>query len=176
MRRNSLPDRETREKSLLIKERLFGERDFNEAGVVLFYVNKGSEVQTQVMIEEALAAGKRVVVPVTLKEEGIQVCEIKSLDELVPGSFGVPEPDKKYRRFVSPEIIDLAIIPGVAFDLSGFRLGYGGGYFDRFLSRIKTSTIGLSFEVQIRESLPRERKDIPVDKIITERQVLVCKR
>lgn len=169
LRRNSLSPKEIEEKSLKIKEGLFGLKEFKEARFVLFYVSKGSEVKTPEMIQKTLAINKRVAVPITLRKKGeLLLSEIKGLDELEIGAFGILEPKEQYRRIINPGTIDLGVIPGVAFSLGGHRLGYGGGYFDRLLSLMGATSIGLAYQIQILDELPTDEKDIPVDKIITE--------
>ena len=84
------------------------------------------------------------------------------------------EPKKKFFRPVSPEDIDLVIVPGIAFDRSGERIGYGMGFYDRFLKKIRkdTSSIGLAYEFQIVDDIPSEETDVKVNKIITEKRVI----
>lgn len=173
LKRNSLSREELEEKSQRIKEKLFGLKELKTANFILFYVSKGSEVKTLEMIQEIFSKNKRVAVPVTLKERRrLLLSEISTLSELEVGSFGILEPKEEYRRSIDPETIDLAVVPGVVFDLCGHRLGYGGGYFDRLLSKMKIASIGLAFEIQIVDKLPYNERDMPVDKIITEERIL----
>jgi 5-formyltetrahydrofolate cyclo-ligase len=169
---------EIEEKSRRIKEKLFGTHEFKGAEVILFYVSHDNEVSTEGMIKDSLKFWKKVAVPVTIKEEGkILLFELRDYErELERGAFGILEPKASLRREISPEEIELAIIPGVVFDLRGYRVGYGGGYYDRFLPNVKRSfLIGLAFEEQIVEVIPDEAHDIRVDKVITEERIIETK-
>ena len=137
----------------------------------MFYVNKDNEVRTEEMIKESLRMGKKVAVPITrVKEKNLEPSLLTDYDlELSPGTYGILEPTEEYIRPISPEEIDLIIVPGVAFDRLGSRLGFGGGFYDNFLKRLPSSTtrIALAFQLQIVEQVPCEEKDQPVDIIIT---------
>jgi len=158
-------------KSLKIKKQLFSQPQFIQADTVMFYISKDGEVDTRNMIKDALKKGKKIVVPVTLvKEKKIMPSELKEYKkELGLGPYGIYQPKKPFIRKVLPKDIDLAIVPGVAFDRRGNRLGRGGGYFDRFLAILKKRNIpmfGLAFKFQILKRLPVMPHDIPVTKLI----------
>ena len=173
--RNSLSPEERREKSKQIKEKLFTLFAFKTAKAVLLYAAKGSEVETKEMIEEALSSGKKVGLPI-VSEKDLLFSQILEFKELSPSVFGILEPKKRYRP-LPLERIDLVIVPGIAFDPKGNRLGFGRGFYDRFLSKIskRILKIGLAFELQvISESLPSHRRDVAVNKIITEKRVIIC--
>jgi len=158
-------------KSAIIKARLFNEEEFKKAKLVMFYVSLKDEVNTLSMIDEAVKAGKRVCVPVVLKEDKRLIAgEIKDRGkDLERQHFGIYQPKPGRVREVPLENIDLVIVPGVAFDKNNVRLGRGHGYYDRFLSGIpnRTKTIGLAFDFQVVENLPKDSHDIPVWKTIT---------
>jgi len=152
----------------------------------MFYVSFRSEVKTEKMIRNALNLGKRVAVPIVDREK-IMVSEIKNLkEELTKGSLGLREPKKEFRRRVDQKKIDLVVVPGVVFDRTGGRLGYGRGYYDRFLRsssialRMGRSAhcalIGLAFDLQIARKIPLVGKDVRVDKIVTESGIIDCKK
>ncbi|MDD5504785.1 MAG: 5-formyltetrahydrofolate cyclo-ligase [Candidatus Omnitrophica bacterium] len=157
-------------KSDKIKRRLLKEKCFRDASLIMFYVSKSYEVDTTGMIEEALKRGKRVVVPVTqTKEKQLIPSEITCpARDLVKGPFGVMEPRKECIKAVNIEDIDLVIVPGIAFDSKGNRIGHGQGYFDRFLRRLpnKIPTIGLAFKLQLTRRIKALPWDIPVTKLI----------
>ncbi len=158
-------------KSLKIKRTLFSQDEFLQADTVMFYIAKNGEVDTTGMIKEALKMGKKVLVPVTLvKEKKIIPSWLKDFKkELGKGPYGVYQPKKQFIRKVLPKDIDLIVVPGVAFDRAGNRLGRGGGYFDRFLSKFKKLNVpmfGLAFKCQIIPSLTVLSYDIPVTKLI----------
>jgi len=118
-----------------------------------------------------LAEGKRVVVPVAVpRTKQLRVSEVRNLQaELVRGSHGVWEPKPSSRRPVALREIDLALVPGIAFDRRGHRLGHGHGYFDRFLARLPktTRTIGLAFRFQLLDHLPVAAHDHAVQTVLT---------
>lgn len=155
---------EIQQKSKKIKERLFSLEDFITSRGILFYYSFRSEVRTDIMIEEALGK-KRVFLP---KVEGkeLKIYEIKGMNELQKGFCGIFEP--KAKRPVSLEEIEVVIVPGVAFDKRGFRIGYGNGFYDRFLALHRFQKIGLAFSLQIIDNIPHTENDIRMDKIITE--------
>ena len=176
-KREELSREEVEEKSKLIKENLFSLPEFQAAKTAAFYValKKSNEVETEQMIKDSLAMGKQVLVPITdLIENKIFFSEITNYDDLVPGSFGILEPLPEVRKIYPYEAVRLAIVPGVAFDLEGHRIGYGLGFYDSFLSRLTKyiPKIGLAFEMQIMENLPEESHDVTLDKIITEERII----
>jgi len=165
-----LPE-EVKQKSDRIMSTLFSTEDYQKAKVVMFYVDMRNEVMTKVSIKKALAKGKRVVVPRVKRGYGLLAIEIQSLDELVPSTFGVLEPPEK-EEIVLAEI-DVVVVPGVAFDRNGYRMGYGGGYYDNFLPKLRPDTkkIAVAFNMQIRDLVPIELHDVKMDMIITEQKV-----
>ena len=162
---------EKSEKSAIIKDRLLNEEEFKKAGVVMFYVSLKDEVNTISMIDETLKTGKRVCVPVILKEDKRLIAgEIKDRKaDLESQHFGIYQPREGHVKEVPLEDIDLIIVPGIAFDKKNVRLGRGHGYYDRFLCSLsdRTRTIGLAFDFQVVEDLPQDSHDIPVWKTIT---------
>ena len=158
-------------KSAIIKDRLFNEEAFKKAKLVMFYVSLKDEVNTLSMIDEAVKMGKRVCVPVILKEEmRLMAGEIKDrAKDLERQHFGIYQPKAGHVREVPLDDIDLVVVPGVAFDRNNVRLGRGHGYYDRFLCCLPkhTRTIGLAFDFQVVEHLPKDSHDIPVTKTIT---------
>jgi len=174
-KRDALSLTERKQKDILIRRRLFSMPEFKRAKRVLFYVSFGTEVETVGMIEESLQMGKKVVVPKVDKERRrLKLYEIRDIHELSPGYQGILEPSLPYGRLRDIGDIDLVIIPGVGFDCSGNRLGYGGGYFDILLSETKEKPpcIALAYREQIAGSLPSEFHDIKVDTVITDEVVI----
>jgi len=158
-------------KSDIIKGRLFNDKEFKSAKLVMFYVSLKDEVSTLSMIDEAIKMGKRVCVPVILKEERRLIAgEIRDREkDLERQHFGIYQPIDGHVREVPLEDIDLVVVPGIAFDKNNVRLGRGHGYYDRFLCGLpeKTRTIGIAFDFQVLEYLPKDSHDIPVWKTIT---------
>lgn len=169
-RLHSISKEEKEKKVRELKNKLFSLKEFKKAKCVMFYVSKHYEVNTHEMIDESIVMGKKVVVPVTLKEEKmLKPSELRDREkELIKGHYGIHQPREEHIRLVSLEEVDLMVVPGLAFDKSGHRLGHGGGYYDRFLEKAPPTifTVGLAFDFQIMDELPRHDTDIPVDKVI----------
>ena len=160
-------------KSLQIEKNLLDLEEFDKAKTVMFYISKGSEVHTRMMIKEAIRREKKVVVPITkLDKKELVVSELLDLDELKLGAFDVPEP--KNTKLVSADKIDLIIVPGIAFDKMGNRLGYGLGFYDRFLCSLKegATIVALAYDFQVLDEIPNDHHDVPADTIITESQII----
>ena len=162
---------ERRRKSEAIRRKVLRLTAFRRAKMVCCYVALPYEVQTWRMIEEMLKQGKRVVVPVTQpRTKRLTLSEVRDpTTELARGRLGVFEPKPWARRPVSVRDIDLALVPGLAFDRRGHRLGHGHGYFDRFLARLSktTLTVGLAFRVQVLGRLPITTHDHAVQTVLT---------
>lgn len=147
-------------------------REYREADVVYAYVSKPAEPDTAALIEAAFASGKRVAVPRCLPGEiAMEFCEISSLRELEPGAYGVPEPNPEKSPPVVPKGGAVCVVPGLSFDFGGFRLGYGKGYYDRFLAGFRGPAVGLCYSGCVRRRLPRGCYDRPVDVLVTEKSV-----
>lgn len=175
-KRNHLSKEEISKKSLQIKNNLYSLLEFKNAKNIMFYVSFNNEVDTQNAIKELLnKKEKTIIVPFVEKNNPIiQLSELKNFDELEPKTFGILEPKKYYIREFNHEKLDLVLIPGMVFDLNGHRIGYGYGYYDRFLRKIKNTAkkIGLAYDFQIVDKIPEEIHDVPVDIIITESRVI----
>ena len=145
---------------------------FRQAGRLFIFVGDGWEVDTRPLIEAALSAGRQVAVPRCLPGGVMHVCQINGCGDLrqVP-PLGLWEPSDS-ARLLLPEEIDLALIPCVACDREGRRLGRGGGYYDRFLLSVKFIKAALCREALLQGALPEEDHDVKMDIIITERQSL----
>lgn len=176
-KRDALPPGERREKSGRIWKQILELEAYKRAEAVFCYVSYRSEVETAELLENMLKDKKRVYVPLVDGRE-MEFWRIRSLGELTSGAFGILEPDvnKCTGEKDVPEWA-LMLMPGSAFDLDGNRLGYGGGYYDRYLRRhphcIK---VGLAYEIQISEKpLLQEVSDIRVDTLVTEKGVYRCK-
>lgn len=167
------------ESSKLICENLFKFPLFTESKTVMFFVSFRSEVETLPMIEGAIAAGMRVVVPVTQLENGTLLpslllnCE----DDLVSGTYGVLEPKPEAVRPIDSLEIDMVMMPGAAFDRSGGRIGYGGGFYDRFIENLRPDVVlaALAFDFQVVDSVPTEAHDRKIHYVITDREIIDCK-
>lgn len=174
--RNAMAPRQLAEKSSVIATKFLALPEYQRAATVMAYVDFRNEVQTASIIENALHLSKRLVVPITdvANKRLIPSQIINFPDDLTPGTWGILEPKPQCVRPVEPGEIDLVIVPGVAFDTSGNRLGYGGGFYDRFLPQTKdgTTLVSLAFEMQVRPNVYPGEHDVPVHILITEDRVL----
>lgn len=162
--------------SSIIIERLFESLFYKNSKIIMTFISFGNEVDTHDFIKKSVDEGKRIVVPITFPEtKEIKPSEILDFNELEIGYYNILTPKKEFIRFINPKDIDLCIVPGIAFDRKGYRIGYGGGYYDRFLSKYPIKPkIGICFDLQIVDEIPREEFDIPVDIIFTEKEIIQC--
>lgn len=137
------------------------------ARTLFLFAGVGKELDTRPIIEHLLAQGKRVVLPVCLPGRVLETREIRSLDELVSGRFDIPAPGPDC-PVVHKEEIDLVLVPNLLCDRKGYRLGYGGGYYDRWLADYSGVTVSLCPPERLVDELPREPFDIPVQILISE--------
>ena len=154
-------------KSKLIKDKLLRNKVFKEAKVVMFYIAFGGEVNTEEMIREAKKIGKLICVPIFRKDKEImQPAMFVDHAKLKKGPYGVLEPATE--TLVEPEDLDLIVVPGLAFDKGGNRLGRGKGCYDRFLGSLSDNTpsIGLAFDFQVLPLIPTTCNDVSVKKVI----------
>jgi len=147
---------------------------------LFIYVNFRSEVETLELIKRSLEQGRRVAVPL-VDASAVRMIPLLIRDpgqDLVPGYYNIPEPDPRRCQRVEPAEIDAAVIPGSVFDIHGGRLGYGGGYYDRFLvnDAPQAKRIGLAFELQVVDEVPVEPHDQPLDILITEKRIVNIRR
>jgi len=172
----SFPDRQ--EYSRKILQRIMKLDDFKIAKTVFTYLDFRSEVKTGDLVQTMFTMGKQVVVPVTLLQERdlLPVCIVNTTTDLVPGYASIPEPVEAIRktRYVSPQDIDIIFLPGSVFDERGGRMGYGGGFYDRFVSvkAPQAQRIGLAYELQVIAKAPLQDHDELLDKIITEKRII----
>ena len=171
--RTGLSPAEKDEMDLKILSRVMNLWQYRDSQTILTYVSTAIEVDTRRLIEKSLHAGKQVAVPRcvpgTREMEFYRIC---SLDELSPGTFGVLEPDPDKSALFTDFSKGLCIVPALSFDFQGYRLGYGKGYYDRFLARFGGSTVGLCYDSCMVRNLPAGRYDQPVHLIVTQRKTL----
>ena len=175
-KRNALSDSEVFRKSEIIKQKLFVLDECIKAQTILFYVSYGNEVHTHDMVKECLNSEKQVVVPISNKQDAtLFLSKLTSWGDLEPGSYSILEPKKDSIKEASLESIDLVIVPGVAFDTKGHRIGHGRGYYDNLLNKpTKALKVGLAYDFQIVDQIPYECHDVPVNRIITENHIINC--
>ncbi len=154
--------------------------EYEKAGTIMFYVDVRDEVRTRQALPEALASGKRIVVPYCLDGE-LELFWLENMDELELGMYRILEPKVELRdvaaKRLTPTDLDLVMVPGVAFDRNGGRTGHGKGYYDKLLQHARKDAplVALSFECQLFEEIPAESHDIFMDKVVTEDVVYVGK-
>ena len=166
-RRNALPDREA--KSRAIQAQVLSLAAYRQAEQVLLYLSVGSEVDTWGLLDSALEDGKAVYAPVCLDGEGrMAFYRVRSRREWKRGRFGLWEPDPEVCPPLEREEGALCLVPGLAFDRAGYRLGYGKGYYDRFLAAHRMETAGLCYGELLVSQLPHHALDRRVDWLVTE--------
>lgn len=171
--RRAIPERMRTVRSRAAVQQLLETPLWQETDSILTYVPIRDELDVRPLHTAALAAGKRLILP-RVDDSSLSLYEVTLPErELIPsGSYGIPEPDPVQCRRLSPdEAVGLAVLPGLAFDVRGVRIGYGGGYFDRLLTKHPMRTLGIAFAAQLTARLPRETHDIPVQDVVTESQV-----
>lgn len=177
--RMGMPDEVIAEKSARVAEKVKQIPEFEDAGLIMFYLDFRNEVATAELIKYCLEKGKRVVIPITdTKNIRLIPSELKDFPgDLTSGTWGILEPKPDCVRPVEPTEIDFVIVPGVSFDVEGNRLGYGGGFYDRFLRQTRPDTVfaALAFEMQIRGDVCPEEHDYPVHYVVTEDRVVRCR-
>ncbi len=159
------------EDALKIKEKFLQLEEVKRANSILLYYPHKNEVNTLPIIEELLRSKKNVLLP-KVKDLNIFPIKVTDLSVLKKGYAGILEPDGK---IYPVEKIEVVVVPAVAFDIHGHRLGYGKGYYDRLLKKIKGLKVGLAYDFQIVDKLPVEPHDIPVDLIITPTRIINTK-
>ena len=164
--RAEVEDKDLKDK--LIRKNLRELDLYKKARSVFVFISYRSEVDTKGIIDDILADGKKLLVPLVKGSEMIAV-EVKGIDDLEPNKMGILEP--KSGEEVTD--VDLTITPGLAFDKAGYRLGYGGGYYDKFFSKVDTIRMGIGYYDQFVESLVHEDYDKPLEYLLTDRGLIV---
>jgi 5-formyltetrahydrofolate cyclo-ligase len=169
--RAAIPSEERATRAARVEARLLALRELRDARTVLLFYSFGAEVPTAVLARRLLERGFRVLLPY-LSGHAMEAAEVRPGSRLEATDYGPKEPAE--RIAVDPERIDAVITPGLAFDRRGARLGYGGGYYDRYLARLEAhaARIGIAFAEQVVEAVPDDELDQPVDLIVTDREVI----
>ncbi|MCL6451157.1 MAG: 5-formyltetrahydrofolate cyclo-ligase [Acetobacteraceae bacterium] len=173
--RAALSPEQVSEFSRAVARRFFALPEVAGAEGIMFYLAFRNEVDTLPMVREALESGKLVAAPRTLVAERrlvpVRLCRPGAL---APGGYGILEPAGPEAVPVDPARLDVVAVPGVLFDVSGRRLGYGAGYYDRFLAGLvpRPLCVGLAYDFQVVAALPERPGDVPVDIIVTETRVV----
>lgn len=149
-----------------LRERLFDSEEYQNSKIIFVYVSLEEEINTIEVIKKAFADGKIVTVPKIMKNNEMKALKINSLDELTLGYCNILEPREDAQDLSN--IVDLTIVPGLAFDNQNKRLGYGGGFYDKFFEKYKNSfKTALCYDYQFVETVYAEKYDVSVDMIIS---------
>ncbi len=177
-KRRALTKEEKEVYSQTIIKKIFACEEYQKAKICFLYASMPSELQTKELILDAFKAGKRVCLPyiTSIENKTMEAAEIYSLDELVVGAYGILSVDETKLRLVEPKEIDFVLVPAVGLDKKGYRLGMGGGYYDRYLQRtVNANLISGIYSCQMVEETIKDDYDIQVDKIFTELESVICK-
>lgn len=170
--RQSLSPQEKERADRKITNKLLGLWSFRDADTILLYMSTAIEVETRFVIEAAWQAGKKVAVPRCIEgTRQMRFYYITSFDDLESGSFGVMEPVVSRCETVSDFSSAMCVVPALVFDKNCFRLGYGKGYYDRFLSSFEGTAVGLCYEACRREKIPHGKFDKALNLFITENRI-----
>lgn len=173
-KRSALTDIERRDKSRQIEKLVLTLPEYQEARTVMLFLNFRDEVETTALAEETLARGKDLVLPRCAPRGILIPALIHDLSrDIEPGTWGIREPKKEALLEADPKTVDLVLVPGAAFDRNGNRLGYGGGYYDRFFARLRPTVprVAISFSVQVLPEVPIGEHDQKMTILVTEEGV-----
>lgn len=169
--RKAIPFETKNEYDKLIIYNIISSQILNDFEKVLCYVSVKDEPDTRKIIDYLLKIGKTVYIPYC-KEKDMQFYQLKDSGELVEGAFGIPTVDISNKMPLDDFESCICIVPALSFDLKGFRIGYGGGFYDRFLNGKKIYKLGIAYEACLTNKLPSEDYDIAVDAVITEKNIV----
>ena len=166
-----------------ICERFIRQPEYQRARMVMWYLHCRSEVRTRSAVEAVLQDGKTIVVPYCTKDESgnskLGLWWLESFEELVPGMWNILEPPRnrwgESNKEIRPSELDIVLVPGVAFDRNGGRVGNGAGYYDRLLTQVRSDAllVAASYEAQVFSEIPMAPYDVFMDKVITEKAVYI---
>jgi len=178
-RKNRVAQPEKDAISLQICDRFMALPEYQSARTVMWYVDAASEVRTRHTLPKALTHGKQVVVPWCVVETNeLELFLLEEMSELVEGAYKILEPRSELRSLpakrVTPNELDLVMVPGTAFDLHGGRMGQGKGYYDRLLAHARADAplVAIAYDCQIFDEIPVAPHDVFMDKVITEQRII----
>ena len=177
--REHLPEVLHDQYSLVIAQRLAEISAYQQSEVVLAYMNFGTEFDSRIWVMQVLADGKRLVLPrVNRHTNELDLYRVHDLEsQLATGLWGIAEPvPERCERLIDLNEVEFALLPGVAFARNGARLGYGGGYYDKLLARMKPHPVlvAAAFALQVVQDVPQEKTDVKVDWLVTEQGIIDC--
>lgn len=174
---NQMPTSEYEQSSLAIADRLLKEPSIINGKTIAITISRKTEVDTENIIERLWALGKTVVVPKCHPaDRSMTFHKIENFEQLEIVYMDLKEPIESQTEYIEANEIDIIIVPGVVYDRKGYRIGYGGGYYDRFLTQHTGVRISLAFQCQLIDCVPKESHDVPVHLIITEKERIDCTR
>lgn len=169
-KRGELDKEEVIKKGNILKEKLFSLKEYKKAKTVMFFVSFGKEIYTHNMVQEALKdESKTIVIPKVVEFELIP-CIIENFSGLVRSSYGILEPIEAKKANLDE--IDVVLVPGIGFDKNGYRIGFGKGFYDKFLKTTNALKIGLCMDSEIIGNIPYDEWDIPMDIVMSEERVI----
>lgn len=170
--RNALTQQQRKNNSRLMWQHLIKTESYQKADVLFTYISVKSEAETTPFLEQVWADGKKIAVPITEKNRKMEFVFLNTLEELTQRKWGIPEPEKQNSISAFPTEKSLFLVPAVAVDTKGGRIGYGGGYYDTYFSKRKNGLkMGFVFSAQIAENLKMEPTDVLLDGMVTEKGV-----
>ena len=176
-KRRALTSEQKATYSAKIITKIIASDEYKNANLCFLFASMADEVQTKELILDAFKAGKRVCLPyiTSIENKTMEATEIYSLDELVVGAYGILSVDEAKLRLVSADEIDFVLVPAVGFDRNGYRLGMGGGYYDRYLSRCKRAKLvsGI-YACQLVDEIIKDEHDAKISKIFTEDEIILA--
>ena len=174
-KRDSVDENIRKDWDKVIFDKVINSNYYKEAKSIFVFVSFGTEVDTHKIINHALANGKTICVPkIPSKKVGIEIYKINSFDDLKEGYFKVLEP-KDNCPLASGDDMDLILMPGLAFDRDGGRIGYGAGFYDRFLEKmiVNVDKIAIAYDFQLMDNVPTNELDVRIDGIITQEKTII---
>lgn len=167
--RNNLSAEKKQQLDLILQEKLLQTEEYKNTKTLLAFVSKDIEINTEKIIEQALADGKTLALPKCKEENLMDFYIVNSLSQLKEGYYGLLEPDPEKCTMLKDTANTICLVPGLAFDREGYRIGFGKGYYDRFLLDYNGVTVGMCYAKCVHESLPKGYYDRPIDILITEK-------
>lgn len=175
LQRSRLTDEERKSKSRTIVTKLLNHEKYAASRVFFAYLPFRDEVDIRPFIDEASRRGKTILLPKTRGKGRMDLHVFSGWESVGKGAYGIPEPSEETERWIEINAIDCALVPGVVFDRNGGRIGYGGGYYDRFFARLESKpwSVGVGYHLQLLERVPTDLHDVRMNEIITERETVV---
>lgn len=157
-------------KSAAIREKLENLSEFRSSQKIMAYVSTEEEVDTRELIRDCFAKNQTVYIPKVDRNE-LKIMPVNKWEVLEPGAYSILEPMLNTGEEADPMDLDLILVPGIAFDKKGHRIGYGGGFYDKVLKKTPAIRVGLCFDEQLVDEIPNEPHDVPMNIVITDSKI-----